>query len=114
MWNVSTTSGGEETQYASRIEEINEEDKIQEVHPSQSISQINRETFGYLNLIFSSLALLQTIIGLPEYQSQQGRLGHLCSVGIQDDRRNQSERNYLILKANHIPGRINVAMDKLS
>jgi hypothetical protein len=89
LGHVSSTSGGEKIQYPSRIEEINEEDKIQKMYLSQDISQTDRETISYSNPIYSSLALPQTTFGLSEYQSQQGGMGHLCPMEIQNDGRDQ-------------------------
>jgi hypothetical protein len=42
---------------------------------SESVSQINKEIINYLNLVFPSLSLFQTIIKLPEFnnQSMSGR-----------------------------------------
>jgi hypothetical protein len=51
--------------------------------------QVDRETISFSNPIFASLPIPQTIIGLPEYQGQQRRLGYISPMGIQDDWRNQ-------------------------
>jgi hypothetical protein len=85
LGHVSTTSGREKIQYPSRNEEINEEDKIQKMYIKNS-SQTDRETISYTNPIYTSFTLPQTIIGLPEYQNQQGKMGYLCPMGIQDDK----------------------------
>jgi hypothetical protein len=44
---ISPTSGGEKIQHPSRIEEVDEKDKIQKMHLSSGTSQINRETISY-------------------------------------------------------------------
>jgi hypothetical protein len=93
--HVSTTSRREKIQYPSRVEEINEENKIQKMYFSQSTSQTDRKTISYSNPIYTSLTIPQTTIGLSEYQSQQRRMGHICSMGIQNDWGNQMvDENY--------------------
>jgi hypothetical protein len=79
---VSTSSRGEKIQYPSRVEEVNEEDKIQKMYSNQSTSQTDRETISYSNPIYTSLTIPQTTIGLPEHQSQQGGMGHIYSMGM--------------------------------
>jgi hypothetical protein len=49
------------------------------MYSSQSISQTDRETISYSNPIYSNLTIPQTIIGLPEYQSQSKKLGYILS-----------------------------------
>jgi hypothetical protein len=56
LGHVSTTSRREKIQYPSRVEEINEEDKIQKMYPSQGVNQADRETF--LSSIFSNHKIL--------------------------------------------------------
>jgi hypothetical protein len=57
--------------------------------------QVDRETISFLNPVFASIPIPQTIIRLPEYQGQQGRLGYICFMGIQNDWRNQMvDKNY--------------------
>jgi hypothetical protein len=95
LGHVSTTSGGEKIQHPSRVEKVSEEDKIQKMYSSQSISQTDRETISYSNPIYPSLSIPQTVIGLSECQSQQRGMEHLCSMGIQNDWRNQMvDENY--------------------
>jgi hypothetical protein len=95
LGHVSSTSGGEEIQYPSRVEEGNEEDKIQKMYISQSTSQADREIISYTNSIHPSIPIPQTIIGLSEYQSQQRGMGHICPLGIQNDWGNQMvDENY--------------------
>jgi hypothetical protein len=86
---ISTTSGREEIQHLSRVEEI-DEDKIQKMYISQNSIQADRETISYANPLHSSILIPQTTMGLSEYQSQQGRMGHLCPLGIQNDWINQN------------------------
>jgi hypothetical protein len=76
LGNVSTPSRGEKIQHPSKVEEFNEEDKIQKMYSSQSTSQTDRETISYSNPIYSSLTIPQTTIGLSEYQSQQIHMSH--------------------------------------
>jgi hypothetical protein len=80
---ISTTPGGEEIQHPSRVEEIDEENKIQKMYISQGTSQADRKTISYTNPIHPGILILQTIIGLSEYQNQQKKIKHLCLLGIQ-------------------------------
>jgi hypothetical protein len=93
MWNTLDMSVHlpEKIQYPSRIEEVNEENKIQKMYSSQSISQTDRETISYSNPIYTSLTIPQTTIGLSEYQSQQGGLRHIC---LTDWRNQMVDKNY--------------------
>jgi hypothetical protein len=89
LGHVSTPSRREKIEYSSRVEEVDEEDKIQKMYSSQNTSQADREIISYSNPIYTSLTIPQTTIGLPEHQSQQGGLGYICPMGIQDNWRNQ-------------------------
>jgi hypothetical protein len=63
--------------------------KNQKMHTGQSTNQADRETVSYSNPIYASLHIPQTTIRLSEYQSQQRGMGHICSMGIQNDWGNQ-------------------------
>jgi hypothetical protein len=60
LGHVSAPSRREKIKYPSRIEEIDEEDKIQKMYTSQSTSQTDRETISYSNPIYTSLSIPQT------------------------------------------------------
>jgi hypothetical protein len=92
---ISTTPREEKIQHPSRVEEIDEENKIQKMYISQGTSQANRKTISYTDPIHPNILIPQTTFGLSEYQSQQGGMGHLCPMGIQNDWRNQMvDQNY--------------------
>jgi hypothetical protein len=80
LGHVGPPSRREKIEYPSRIEKIDEEDKIQKMYSNQSINQVDRESISYSNPIHPSFTISQTIIGLFEYQSQQGRLVITTSV----------------------------------
>jgi hypothetical protein len=85
LGHINPTSRGEKIQHPSRIEEADEKDKIQKMHLNSGTRQADRETISYPDSIYPSLIIPQTTIGLPEYQSQQGEMGHIRPMGIQDD-----------------------------
>jgi hypothetical protein len=54
MWNVSLPSRREKIEYPSRIEEVDEENKIQKMYTSQSTGQTDRETISFSNPIYAT------------------------------------------------------------
>jgi hypothetical protein len=107
---ISTTSRGEKIQYPSRVEEVDEKDKIKKCTSVRILIQADREIISYTNPIHPGILIPQTIIGLFEYQSQQKGMGHLCPMGIQNDWGNQmvdqNHKNQQILSyfdQSHIP-----------
>jgi succinate dehydrogenase flavin-adding protein (antitoxin of CptAB toxin-antitoxin module) len=51
LGHVSTPSRREKIEYPSRIEEIDEKDKIQKMYSNQNTNQINKKAVNYSNSI---------------------------------------------------------------
>jgi hypothetical protein len=55
------------------------------MHTGENSSQTDREIVSYLNPVLQNLSLSQTIVKLPEYNSQSMGLGHILSMGKQNN-----------------------------
>jgi endo-1,4-beta-mannosidase len=54
--------------YPSRIEEVKEKNKTQEIYFCRSTNKTEREIISYSNSIFPSFSLSQTVVRLFEHQ----------------------------------------------
>jgi hypothetical protein len=82
---VGPTSQRKQIKYLFRIKESKEENLLQKMHNGENISQINREIIDYLNPVLPGFSLSQTIIKLPDYNSQSMGVKHILPMGMQNN-----------------------------